>query len=83
MRRKTFVSLLTSVALPIDVHFPSATYGTQFGLIERPTHRNTRLEQAKFEVCAHMLADLSEVGYGVAIASDYKYGYAVENNTMR
>jgi alpha-mannosidase len=41
------------------------------------------LEQAKFEVCAHMLADLSEIGYGVTLASDYKYGYAVENNTMR
>lgn len=30
-----------------------------------------------------MIADLSEVGYGVALVSDYKYGYAVENNTMR
>jgi hypothetical protein len=30
-----------------------------------------------------MIADLSEVGYGVALASEYKYGYAVENNTMR
>jgi alpha-mannosidase len=71
------------VALPLDIHAPSATYGTQFGLVERATHRNTTHEQAKFEVCAHAIADLSEVGYGVAIASDHKYGYAVENNTMR
>jgi alpha-mannosidase len=79
-------SVLTSdivVALPIDVHCPYATYGTQFGLVDRPTHRNTTLDQAKFEVCAHMLADLSEAGYGVAIASAFKYGYAVEGNTMR
>lgn len=72
-----------TVALPIDIHCSYATYGTQYGLIERPTHRNTTLDQAKFEVCGHQFADLSEAGYGVAIASDYKYGYAVEGNVMR
>jgi alpha-mannosidase len=30
-----------------------------------------------------MIADLSDVGYGISLVSDYKYGYAVENNTMR
>ncbi|WVW83081.1 hypothetical protein I302_105099 [Kwoniella bestiolae CBS 10118] len=69
--------------LPVDIHAPNATFGTQYGLIERPTHRNTTFEQAKFEVCGHMFGDLSEPGYGVTIASDYKYGYAVEGNTMR
>jgi alpha-mannosidase len=52
-------------------------------LITRPTHRNTTQDQAKFEVCAHQIADLSEPGYGVALVSDHKYGYAVEGNTMR
>nr|XP_018263421.1 uncharacterized protein I303_03290 [Kwoniella dejecticola CBS 10117]OBR85579.1 hypothetical protein I303_03290 [Kwoniella dejecticola CBS 10117] len=70
-------------ALPVDIHSANATYGTQYGLIERPTHRNTTIEQAKFEVCGHMCGDLSEPGYGVTIASDFKYGYAVEGNTMR
>lgn len=30
-----------------------------------------------------MLADLSEAGYGVTLASEVKYGYAVEGNVMR
>lgn len=71
------------VALPIDIHAPNATYATQFGLVERPTHRNTTHDQAKFECCAHGFVDLSENGYGVAIASRDKYGYSVEGNTMR
>ena len=29
---------------------------------------------ARFEVCAHKFADLSEYGYGVAILNDCKYG---------
>ncbi|ORY20873.1 glycosyl hydrolases family 38 N-terminal domain-domain-containing protein [Naematelia encephala] len=69
--------------LPIDIHSPYATYGTQYGLIDRPTHRNTTIDAAKFEVCAHMLGDLSEASYGVTLVSDYKYGYAVEGNVIR
>ncbi|WWC88253.1 uncharacterized protein L201_003160 [Kwoniella dendrophila CBS 6074] len=70
-------------AVPLNIHSSTATYGTQFGIIERPTHRNTTIDQAKFEVPAHMFADLSENGYGVSLVSDYKYGYTVEGNTMR
>ncbi|KAL1921492.1 uncharacterized protein VTP21DRAFT_11208 [Calcarisporiella thermophila] len=60
-----------------------ATYETQFGHIERPTHFNTTWDAAKFEVCAHKYADLSEYGYGVALFNDCKYGYATHGNTMR
>nr|XP_019045160.1 hypothetical protein I302_05547 [Kwoniella bestiolae CBS 10118]OCF24090.1 hypothetical protein I302_05547 [Kwoniella bestiolae CBS 10118] len=70
-------------ALPLDIHSSTATYGTQFGLIERPTHRNTQIDQAKFEVPAHTFADVSEAGYGLSVVSDDKYGYIVEGNTMR
>lgn len=73
----------TAVALPVDVSNAVATFGTQYGFIERPTHRNTLQEQAKFEVFGHGWADLSETGYGVTLASAYKYGYSVEENTMR
>jgi alpha-mannosidase len=38
---------------------------------------------AKFEVCAHKWADLSEYGYGVSILNDSKYGFATVGNLMR
>ncbi|CAI2163478.1 3771_t:CDS:10 [Funneliformis geosporum] len=60
-----------------------ATYETQFGFIQRPTHYNTTWDSAKFEVCGHKFADLSEYGYGVALLNDCKYGYAVHGNVMR
>jgi alpha-mannosidase len=60
-----------------------ATYDLPFGNIERPTHRNTTWEQAKFEVCGHKWADLSESNYGVALLNDCKYGYDVHENVLR
>lgn len=38
---------------------------------------------AKFEVCCHKFADLSEHGYGVSILNDSKYGFATCGNLMR
>ncbi len=69
--------------LPLDIHHDTATYDTQFGIVRRPTHRNTSWDAAKFEVCGHKFADLSEYGYGVAILSESKYGWACEGSTLR
>jgi alpha-mannosidase len=38
---------------------------------------------AKFEVCCHKWADLSENGFGVSILNDSKYGFATCGNLMR
>jgi alpha-mannosidase len=38
---------------------------------------------AKFEVCCHKFADLSESNYGVSILNDSKYGFATCGNVMR
>ena len=38
---------------------------------------------ARFEVCAHKWADLSEGDYGVALLNDCKYGYDILGNVMR
>ncbi|MEM8630919.1 MAG: glycoside hydrolase family 38 C-terminal domain-containing protein [Pseudomonadota bacterium] len=75
--------MLLKVAFPVDVHTPRATYGIQWGCIERPTHRNTSWDAAKFEVCGQGWADLSDGNYGVALLSDCKYGYDIRDNCMR
>jgi alpha-mannosidase len=38
---------------------------------------------AKFEVCCHKFADLSESNYGVSILNDSKYGFATCGHLMR
>ena len=71
------------VAFPVDVLASRATYEIQYGHLERPTHTNTSWDVARFEVCAHRWADLSEPGYGVALLNDCKYGYDIHGNVMR
>ncbi|KAK7464842.1 Glycoside hydrolase, 38 vacuolar alpha mannosidase [Stygiomarasmius scandens] len=69
--------------LPLNIHNDNAIYETQFGYVQRPTHKNTTWDMAKFEVCGHKYADLSEYGYGVAILSESKYGFACQGNVLR
>ena len=71
------------VEFPVDILNREAAYETQFGIVNRPTHYNTTWDMAKFEVCSHRFADLSENGYGVSILNDSKYGFATVGNLMR
>ncbi|KAL1963370.1 hypothetical protein VTN77DRAFT_8386 [Rasamsonia byssochlamydoides] len=71
------------VEFPVDIVNTEASYETQYGIIRRPTHYNTSWDMAKFEVCCHKWADLSEHGYGVSILNDSKYGFATCGNLMR
>ncbi len=75
--------VLLKTAFPVDVHSDKATYDIQFGNIERPTHGNTSWDAAKFEVCAHKWADLSEGDYGVSLLNNCKYGYDITDRQMR
>ena len=74
---------MLKVAFPVSVNSPRATYEIQFGHVERPTHRNTSWDMARFEVCAQKWVDLSEGGQGVALMNDGKYGHDVFGNVMR
>jgi alpha-mannosidase len=71
------------VEFPVDIVNTEASYETQYGIVRRPTHYNTTWDMAKFEVCCHKWADLSESGYGVSILNDSKYGFATVGNLMR
>lgn len=75
--------ILLKVAFPVDVLSPQATYEIQWGNVERPTHRNTSWDWARFEVCAQKWVDLSEGGYGVSLLNDCKYGHDIHDNVIR
>ncbi len=74
---------MLKVAFPVTVRSREATYEIAHGTNTRPTHVNTSYDMAKFEVCGHKFADLSEGGYGVSLINDCKYGYDIRNNLMR
>ena len=74
---------ILKVSFPIEINADKATYEIQFGSIERPTHYNTSWDHARFEVCGHKYADLSEGDYGVALLNDCKYGHDIHNKDMR
>ena len=59
-----------------------AKYEIQYGHVERPAHRNTSWDMAKFEVCAHKWMDYSEEGYGLSLLNDCKYGHGIKDQTL-
>ncbi len=75
-------SQVLKAEFPINVNANRATYEIQFGYLERSTNFNTSWDEAKFEVCGHKWADISETDYGVAILNDCKYGYCANGSTI-
>jgi alpha-mannosidase len=75
--------ILLKAAFPIDVLSPAASYEIQWGSVQRPTHRNTSWDWARFETCAQKWVDLSEGDYGVALLNDCKYGHDIRDNVIR
>lgn len=75
--------VLLKAAFPLAVHAAQATYECAFGHVQRPTHRNTSWDAARFEVSGHRWADLSETGYGVSLLNDGKYGHDCLGNVLR
>ena len=73
---------LVKAIFPINVNSSKATYDIQFGNVERPTHSNTSWDEARFEVCAHKWADVSDSSYGVSVINDSKYGYSCVGSEM-
>ncbi|KAF7559773.1 hypothetical protein G7046_g4368 [Stylonectria norvegica] len=76
-------SKFLKVEFPVDIVNTEASYETAYSITKRPTHYNTSWDMAKFEVCCHKFADLSENNYGVSILNDSKYGFATAGKLMR
>jgi alpha-mannosidase len=74
--------MLLKARFPLAVRTHEATYETMYGAVRRPTHRNTTWDAARFEVCAHRFADLSEPGYGIALLNNGKYGHSTHDNVL-
>ena len=76
-------SKFLKVEFPVEIVNTEASYETAYSITKRPTHYNTSWDMAKFEVCCHKFADLSEHNYGVSILNDSKYGFATAGKLMR
>ncbi|MGL4677299.1 MAG: alpha-mannosidase [Brevinema sp.] len=79
-REQILRSAWTADIIPTNAN---AYYDIQYGNVARPVHQNTSWDVARFEVCAHRWADLSEREYGFSILNDGKYGYSATENTLR
>ena len=73
---------LMKAHFPMDIFYNAAQFDIQYGNVTRATHKNTSWDTARFEVCAHKWADVSEASYGASILNDCKYGYSVDENGM-
>jgi alpha-mannosidase len=75
--------VLLKTAFPVDVLAHAATHEIQWGSVQRPTHRNSSWDWARFETAAQKWVDVSEGSYGVALLNDCKYGHDIRGNVMR
>lgn len=74
--------VLLKAVFPLAIRASQATFETMYGTTQRPTHRNTSWDAARFEVSGHRFADLSEAGYGVALLNNGKYGHSALDNVL-
>ncbi len=65
-----------------DVNAEKATFEVPGASVERPTHKNTSWDKAKWEVPMLRWVSLDEGDYGVAVLSDYKHGVSVKGGSV-
>lgn len=75
--------VLLKAAFPLAASSGEATFEIPYGSIERPTTRNNKIEQAKFEVPAMRWADLGDGKHGFSLINESKYGYDAKGNVLR
>ena len=72
---------LLRVLHPTPITAAHTTCGIPFGYLARPTHSNTPWDDALFEVPCHGFIDAATPGRGLALLSDYKFGFSGRLNT--
>jgi len=75
--------ILLKAGFPLAASSASATFEIPYGSIERPTTRNNKVEQAKYEVPAMRWADLGDGKHGFSLINESKYGYDSKGNILR
>lgn len=75
--------ILLKAAFPLAASSSEATFEIPYGTIERPTTRNNKIEDAKFEVPALKWADLGNAEHGFSLINNSKYGYDSIGNVLR
>jgi alpha-mannosidase len=75
--------VLLKAAFPLAASSDAATFEIPYGSIQRPTTRNNKVEQAKFEVPAMRWADLGDGKHGFSLINNSKYGYDAKGNVLR
>ncbi|MEL6838655.1 MAG: glycoside hydrolase family 38 C-terminal domain-containing protein [Pseudomonadota bacterium] len=74
---------LLKVAFPTAINAKMAQCDIQWGVIERPTTRDTPFDGARFEVPAQKWVQLADETLAVAVLNDCKYGYDIRAQTIR
>ena len=75
--------ILLKASFPLAASSDEATFEIPYGTIERPTTRNNKIEDAKFEVPALKWADLGNGRHGFSLINNSKYGYDAKGNLLR
>jgi alpha-mannosidase len=75
--------ILLKAVFPLAASSGEATFEIPYGTIERPTTRNNKIEDAKFEVPALKWADLGNGKHGFSLINESKYGYDAKGNLLR
>ncbi|MEM9950365.1 MAG: glycoside hydrolase family 38 C-terminal domain-containing protein [Chloroflexota bacterium] len=76
-------NMLLKIAFPLSFIPNKIVTGTQWGETNVPTHRNTSWEQARYERPFQHYIKAMQGEQGVALLSDYKYGFDVKENVLR
>ena len=73
---------LLKALFPTNILSRFAKFDLDVGYIDRPTHKNTKFEKARFEVLGHRWVNISQPDFGVSIINNGKYGHSVNENTI-